>query len=207
MAGIAFDFREAARGLLRHRSVMALSLTCLALGIGTSAAMLGLLDALLFRPPAHVVAPESVKRLYFTDRFGRTGPVHVERHLVRGLSGAGEGEGLLGCRQLLRDGDPGSGEASRPRRSQACWRARAILRLLGVRPLARTAVHGGGESAGSAGRRRPPRIRLLAPRFRGSGRRGRPAGGHPWTAVHAPSECSRHASREWTWRAWTCGCR
>jgi hypothetical protein len=53
MAGIAFDFREAARGLLRHRSITALSLVCIALGVGTSAAMLGATSALvvLLAPP------------------------------------------------------------------------------------------------------------------------------------------------------------
>jgi hypothetical protein len=48
------DFRAAVCGLLRNRSVMILALACLALGVGISGAMLGLLDALLYRPPAHV---------------------------------------------------------------------------------------------------------------------------------------------------------
>jgi predicted permease len=73
MAGIVLDFRDAARGLVRHRSVAALSLICIALGIGTSAAMLGLLDALLFRPPAHVEKPGEVKRIYLSDRLAGIG--------------------------------------------------------------------------------------------------------------------------------------
>ncbi|MFL6261769.1 MAG: ADOP family duplicated permease [Thermoanaerobaculia bacterium] len=98
MAGIAFDFREAARGLLRHRSVAALSLVCIALGVGTSAAMLGLLDALLFRTPAYVENPGGVKRVYVTDRLAGLGeytssttsyPVSQDLERVKAFAGVG----------------------------------------------------------------------------------------------------------------------
>jgi hypothetical protein len=73
MAGLAFDLRESVGAVGRHRSVALLSLACLGLGIGTSGAMLGLLDALWFRPPAHVATPGELKRVYITDRFPGVG--------------------------------------------------------------------------------------------------------------------------------------
>ncbi|HEV7505189.1 MAG TPA: hypothetical protein VGS07_09775 [Thermoanaerobaculia bacterium] len=49
MAAAFPDLLGAIRGLLRSRTVLILALSNLALGIGTSAAMLGLLDVLIFR--------------------------------------------------------------------------------------------------------------------------------------------------------------
>jgi hypothetical protein len=46
MGCFGMDLRAAFRGLLRNRSVTVLAITCLALGAGTSGAMLGLLEAL-----------------------------------------------------------------------------------------------------------------------------------------------------------------
>src|SRR4051812_27178079 len=75
MSSFGLDLRAAVRGLLRNRSLTVMALVCLALGLGTSSAMLGLLDALLFRPPAHVEQPERVRRVYFTDTVSGLGEV------------------------------------------------------------------------------------------------------------------------------------
>ncbi len=61
------DVKVGVRGLLRAPAVFVAGTLCLALGIGANAALLGVLDLLLLRPPAHVVAPESVKRLYYQE--------------------------------------------------------------------------------------------------------------------------------------------
>jgi putative ABC transport system permease protein len=70
---VATDLRGALRGLLRSRSVLLLAVGCMALGLGTGAAMLGLLDVLLFRAPAHVREAGAVRRLYLIDTMAGVG--------------------------------------------------------------------------------------------------------------------------------------
>jgi len=64
------DIRYAARGLLRHPALMALSVSALTIGIAANAVMFGVIDQLLLRPPAYVVAPDAVKRIYFQGHEG-----------------------------------------------------------------------------------------------------------------------------------------
>jgi predicted permease len=59
------DFKYALRGLRRSPAFTATAVTTLALGIGANAAMFGLIDRLLFRPPAYLIEPDRVHRLYF----------------------------------------------------------------------------------------------------------------------------------------------
>ncbi len=134
MAGIALDFRDAARGLVRHRSVAALSLVCIALGIGTSAAMLGLLDALLFRPPAHVVKPVEVKRVYLSDRLAGFGEYTssvtsyaVSQDLERVKAFAALGSFFAT--------DVPVGQGSEAQRVSGVLASPDFFRLLGVKPL------------------------------------------------------------------------
>lgn len=134
MAGIALDFRDAARGLVRHRSVAALSLVCIALGVGTSAAMLGLLDALLFRPPAHVEDPGSVRRVYLTDRFPGVGeytssetsyPVSQDLETVKAFAAVGS----------FFATDVPVGQGAEAQRVSGVLASPGFFRLLGVAPL------------------------------------------------------------------------
>ncbi len=67
MHGLLSEVKHALRGLVRSRTLLVSGVLCLALGIGANATMLGILDTLLFRPPAHVVKADSLKRLFFTD--------------------------------------------------------------------------------------------------------------------------------------------
>lgn len=60
------DLRQSARRLLRSPGFAALAIGILVIGIGVNAAMLALMDALLFRPPFHVADPATVFRLQFT---------------------------------------------------------------------------------------------------------------------------------------------
>jgi hypothetical protein len=92
------DLLGAIRGLLRSRTVVILALTNLALGIGTSAAMLGLLDVLIFRSPAHVEEAGTLRRIYLTDTFPGMGdftasetsyPVLQDLERVRSFSALG----------------------------------------------------------------------------------------------------------------------
>jgi putative ABC transport system permease protein len=62
---VAQDFRYARRTLLRSPSFTAAAVITLALGIGANTTMFGVVDTLLFKPPAGVVDPARVGRIYF----------------------------------------------------------------------------------------------------------------------------------------------
>src|SRR4051794_18780789 len=134
MGGIALDFRDAARGLVRHRSVAALSLACIALGVGTSAAMLGLLDTLLFRPPAHVAKPGAVKRIYVSDRLAGFGeytssvtsyPVSQDLEKVRAFAAVGS----------FFSTEVPVGQGAEAQKVPGVLASPGFFRLLGVKPL------------------------------------------------------------------------
>jgi len=59
------DLRYALRTFARSPGLVAAAIVCLALGIGANATIFGVVDTLLFRPPAHVKDPGQVVRLYF----------------------------------------------------------------------------------------------------------------------------------------------
>ena len=61
------ECRDAARSLIRARRSTFLASACLAIGLGASAVMFGVVDALFLRPPAGVQSPERVTRLYFEE--------------------------------------------------------------------------------------------------------------------------------------------
>jgi putative ABC transport system permease protein len=52
--------RHGLRALVRHRAFNLTVVAILSLGVGSTAAMVSLVDALLFRPPAHVQAPDQL---------------------------------------------------------------------------------------------------------------------------------------------------
>jgi hypothetical protein len=68
------DLRYALRTLARSPGFTAAAVVCLALGIGANASIFGVVDTLLFRPPAHVGDPGRVMRLYFSYRSPTFGP-------------------------------------------------------------------------------------------------------------------------------------
>ncbi|MHB1863836.1 MAG: ABC transporter permease [Gemmatimonadaceae bacterium] len=59
------DLRHALRALARNPGMAAVAVICLALGIGANATMFGVVDALMFKAPAHVTDPNGVVRIYF----------------------------------------------------------------------------------------------------------------------------------------------
>jgi predicted permease len=72
------DLRYAARSLWRRPSLLAVTTITLSLGIAANAVMFGVVDQLLLRAPAHVVDPDAVKRINFSEmQDGKryTGPV------------------------------------------------------------------------------------------------------------------------------------
>ena len=64
-SGLAQDIRYAVRGMLLQPGFAAVIVLALALGIGANATMFGIVDRLLFRPPAFLIAPERTHQLYF----------------------------------------------------------------------------------------------------------------------------------------------
>jgi predicted permease len=58
------DVRYALRGIRMRPMFTAVVVATLGLGVGVNAAMFGILDRLLFRPPAYLIDPASVNRVY-----------------------------------------------------------------------------------------------------------------------------------------------
>ena len=67
------DVKYAARGLRRKPGFTAAIVVTLGLGIGANATMFGIIDRLLFRPPAYLAAPDRVHRVYLGRTFEREG--------------------------------------------------------------------------------------------------------------------------------------
>lgn len=78
--GVAHDASEAVRTAFREPGLSGLIVVTLALGIGTNAAMFGLIDRLLLRGPAHVQQVEELFRLYLRAP-SRTGDISVRSGL------------------------------------------------------------------------------------------------------------------------------
>jgi predicted permease len=64
-SALAQDLRYAARGLRLKPGFTAAVVVTLGLGIGANATMFGIVDRLLFRPPAYLAHPDEVHRVYF----------------------------------------------------------------------------------------------------------------------------------------------
>ena len=61
------DLRYAARGLARRPALLFVTTVTLALGIAANAIMFGVVDQLLLRAPAHIAAPDDLRRINFRD--------------------------------------------------------------------------------------------------------------------------------------------
>ena len=71
LESILADLRYTLRGLRAHPGFTAGVVVTLALGIGANAAMFGIVDRLLFRPPAYLRDPGRVHRIYATATVDR----------------------------------------------------------------------------------------------------------------------------------------
>ena len=82
---IARDLRYAARGLRAHPGFTVAVVATLALGIGANTAMFGVVDRLMFRPPAYLRDPGTVNRVQLGYTFRRdpitTSAIEYRRYL------------------------------------------------------------------------------------------------------------------------------
>ena len=129
------DVRYAARSLRRTPAFTAAVVLTLAVGIGATTAMYGVMSRLLILPPPHVAAPERVVRLYFGadpkdgDSFLSVGRDYVHFEAVR-----------TGARSLSAVGaytsvDAPVGEGADAMRAEAMAVSRGFWSAMGVRPV------------------------------------------------------------------------
>src|SRR5690349_8375058 len=79
---VMHDLTLAVRTLRRSPGFTLAAALTLALGVGATVTMVGLVDELLFRPPALVRAPDEVRRVYVETRDHTAGPDAVVSYPV-----------------------------------------------------------------------------------------------------------------------------
>ena len=129
------DIRYASRSLWRTPVVSFTIIVTLALGLGVNAAMFSLLDAILFRPPSGVSAPENVRRLWALRTF-RSGSQYWSGYDYSTF--AAVEKALAGRADLAIYEGPDAGALGRGEEPPAVNVAAAsasYFRVLGVRPI------------------------------------------------------------------------
>lgn len=84
MDSIGYDIRQALRGFARAPGFVLAVIVTLALGIGATTTMFGVLDVLLLRPPEHVRDADRVVRLYVRRVVHPIGPITTQSTSVPG---------------------------------------------------------------------------------------------------------------------------
>ena len=134
LEGLRYDIRHAARSLWRTPLVSLTVIVTLALGLGVNAAMFSLLDVILFRAPAAVTEPESVRRLWSLLRF-RSGPQYWAGYDYATFTGVQRS--LAGYADLaIYDGPSKAslGRAEEPPKINVASASASLFSVLGVRP-------------------------------------------------------------------------
>lgn len=131
------DARTAWRGVWHAKASLALVIVTLAVGIGATAAVFAILDALYWRPPAGVAAPGSVERYWIQHFRTGDGKPFTSLALTYGMARALAGDsgdvrrlGLYATDGALRLGREPGGSTVRGVYANA-----AYFQTLGVRPL------------------------------------------------------------------------
>jgi predicted permease len=138
--GLLQDFGYAARAIRLRPGFAAIVVATLALGIGANAIMFGVVDRLLLRPPAHVVSPEGVTRLYFREMApvwlngggvmtDATTTYPVVTALRQGVPSLAEIAGVFRTTGTI-------GRGAEAREIDLTWVSGNFFSLLGVRPAA-----------------------------------------------------------------------
>lgn len=142
------EVRHTVRSLAREPRLAVFVVLTLALGIGGTAAMFGLVDRLFLSGPAHVEAPEELVRLYLffdeSDRFGpRTHPWIPYRTAEAVREGTTQFTGVT----LFKTQEVLVRAADRPRVLQVSTVGPAYFDLLGVSPAAGRLLGGDDRDA------------------------------------------------------------
>jgi predicted permease len=136
LAGWAQDFGYSARALTRERLLAAVIVMTLALGLGANTIMFGIVDHLLLRGPAHVVAADEVLRFYSTERgmFGGGIQTSAATAYVTYTVLRDNVESLVGAAAYFQReaGRIGSGETARE--VPVGWSTHDMFDVLGVTP-------------------------------------------------------------------------
>ena len=139
-----YDARHAARSLWKTPAVSITIIVTLALGLGVNAAMFSLLDAILFRPPAGVVDPDGVKRVWSLVKF-RSGPQYWSGY---GYAEYAALDSTLSSRAelaLIEGPDAFNlGRGEEPPKVQVSSATSSMFRVLGVRAV-RGRIYGPDE--------------------------------------------------------------
>ena len=168
------DLTYAIRGLRAKPGFALAVVVTLGLGIGANAAMFGIVDRLLFRPPPMLKDPATAHRIY-------TAETHRGKERAGGVGRYARFTDLSKWTTLLRaDGrvhHARAGRRGRRRGARDAHRAgqRQLLRVLRGAAGARSLLHGrrGPAAGGHPGRRHQPRD--VADRLRGAAGRHRHA--------------------------------
>ncbi len=134
---------------LRHTPGFAMVVVLtVAVGIGANAAMYGVIDRLLLRPPAHIAQPESVRLIYFTQTFSWAGLVTQRSASYPDYAAFRELPAFSGVAAYYADGSSlGAGAGATPIRRVSA--SGTYFRVLGVRPeLGRFFDDGSDRSTG-----------------------------------------------------------
>jgi predicted permease len=129
------DVRYVLRAVRRAPAFSAMVIVTLGLGIGSNAAMFGIVDRLMLRGPAHVVEPDRVVRLYVTEKVpdagestGSSAGFVMYDHLRRTAHAFEDLAVYSGTEATVGSG----ADASRILLGRASWN---FFPLLGVRPV------------------------------------------------------------------------
>ena len=132
LAAFLHDLKHGLRGLLRAPAVLVSGVLCLALGIGCNTALLGILDLLLLRPPAHVAKAGSAVRLYFRERAGKSPQSETSYPDYADLVGRVGGLSRLAAYAHI---ETSLGRGDGARKVRAAVVTPSFFPLLGVQPL------------------------------------------------------------------------
>jgi predicted permease len=133
LASLWHDLALAARALRRAPGFTLAAVLTLALGVGANVAMLGIVDRLLLRPPAHVAAPDALRRLYFTQRDGGESSTDASMSYPQYLA-LGDGLRPVGPTAAFYDVELVLGEGEAARRGRVTLATASFWPTLGVRP-------------------------------------------------------------------------
>jgi predicted permease len=134
LAGWRQDFAYSARALMREPLPAVVVVLTLGLGLGANATVFGMIDQLLLRGPAHVEAPEQVRRAYVTDRsfYGNVVTTAFTGYVTGTI--LGELTDVFTEVAVYRYGRPRVRLDGEAEETWAAWATPSLFPLLGVRP-------------------------------------------------------------------------